>query len=205
LDERSRWETRYRQAGEPFYGRAPSPFLHRSLPLLPPPGFCLDAAGGQGRNAAFLAGLGWRVLLADVALAGVARARELARHQARPHSTAGLQLVCADLARSPLRLAPGSLDLVLVVNYHDRSLVAAAHELLRAGGVLLVEGFAKEQLGRPSGGPQDPNLLWGPNELLEAAADLRVLWYEDRLTAADDNPRHRGEKWVVRLVARREG
>jgi hypothetical protein len=84
-------------------------------------------------------------------------------------------------------------------------LVAAAHELLRAGGVLLVEGFAKEQLGRPSGGPQDPNLLWGPNELLEAAADLRVLWYEDRLTAADDNPRHRGEKWVVRLVARREG
>jgi hypothetical protein len=41
--------------------------------------------------------------------------------------------------------------------------------------------------------------------MLKAAAGLRVLCYEDRLTADDDNPRHRGERWVVRLVARREG
>jgi hypothetical protein len=34
---------------------------------------------------------------------------------------------------------------------------------------------------------------------------LRVVWYEDRLTTGDDNPKHRGEKWVVRLIARREG
>ena len=205
MDERSRWNERYRQAQEPFYGRDPSQFLRRSLPLLPPPGRCLDAAGGEGRNAAFLAALGWRVLLADMALAGVARARKLASAQTQSASAGSVQLVCADLAHSPLRLAPGTLDLLLVVNYHDRFLIASGGELLRQGGVLLVEGFAKEQLGRSSGGPQDPDLLWGPNELLRAAAGLRVLWYEDRLTADDDNPRHRGEKWVVRLIARREG
>jgi SAM-dependent methyltransferase len=203
MDERHRWEERYRQAQEPFYGRAPSPFLRRSLPLLPPPGRCLDAAGGEGRNAVFLASLGWQVVLADLALAGLTRARELAR-RADP-SPGSVRLVCADLADSPLQLAPGSLDLLLVVNYHDRFLIAAGRELLRPGGVLLVEGFAKEQLGRSSGGPQDPDLLWAPNELLDVTAGLRVVWYEDRLTAEDDNPRHRGEKSVVRLIARREG
>jgi SAM-dependent methyltransferase len=203
MDERQRWEERYRQAAEPFYGREPSPFLRRSLQLLPGPGRCLDAAGGEGRNAVFLASLGWEVVLADVALAGLARARELAR--AAAPSSGAVRPVCADFARSPLRLASGSLDLLLVVNYHDRALVGVAPELLRPGGVLLVEGFAKEQLGRSSGGPQDPDLLWAPNELLHAAHGLRVLWYEDRLTAEDDNPRHRGEKWVVRLIARREG
>ena len=203
MDERSRWEARYLQAQEPFYGRAPSAFLQRSLPLLPPPGRCLDAAGGEGRNALFLASLGWQVVLADVALTGLTKARALAR--AAAPSSGLLQPVCADLARSSLRLPPASLDLLLVINYHDRSLVAAGLELLRPGGVLLVEGFAKEQLGRSSGGPQDPALLWHPNELLEIAAGLRVLWYEDRVTADDDNPRHRGEKAVVRLVARREG
>jgi SAM-dependent methyltransferase len=203
VDERQKWEERYRQAQEPFYGRAPSSFLRRSVPLLPEPGRCLDAAGGEGRNAVFLASLGWQVVLVDLALAGLTRARERAR--AAAPLARGVWPVCADFARSPLRLARASLDLLLVVNYHDRALIAGSHELLRPGGVLLVEGFAQEQLGRSSGGPQDLDLLWGPNELLEAVADLRVLWYEDRLTAEDDNPRHRGEKWVVRLVARREG
>jgi len=204
VDVREKWEQRYRQATEPFYGRTPSPFLQRSLELLPGPGRCLDAAGGEGRNGAFLASLGWEVLLVDVALAGLARARGLAFGN-RPAGPGGVRIVCADLGNPPLRLAAGSLDLVLVVNYHDRALVAAARHWLRPGGVVLVEGFAREQLGRPSGGPQEPELLWRPNELLEAASGLRVVWYEDRLTAGDDNPRHRGEKWVVRLIARREG
>ena len=204
VDERQKWEQRYGQAAEPFYGRTPSPFLQRSLALLPAPGRCLDAAGGEGRNAVYLASLGWHVLLADVALAGLARARELVRANGA-RQAGGVRLVCADLASSPLRLAAASLDLLLVVNFHDRTLLGDARRLLRPGGVVLVEGFAREQLGRPSGGPQEPELLWRPNELLEAASGLRVVWYEDRLTAGDDNPKHRGEKWVVRLIARREG
>jgi hypothetical protein len=204
MDERSRWEERYRQPQEPFYGRDPSPFLRRSLPLLPPPGRCLDAAGGEGRNAAFLAALGWRVLLADVALAGVARAR----NRERP-DTKRVRWNCAACVRRPRRLAAATRTRI-PRPAPGRQLPRPRPGRLRrraaaAGRSATGRGFAKEQLGRSSGGPQDLDLLWGSNELLRAAAGLRVLWYEDRLTADDDNPRHRGEKWVVRLIARREG
>lgn len=204
MDERRKWESRYQQANqEPFYGRQPSPFLVRALPLLPAAGRCLDVAGGEGRNALFLAQRGWQVTVLDVAVAGLARARRRAAEEG-----ARLGLVAANTSHWPLGCPTGGWDLILVVNYHSRELLATAPSLLRRGGALLVEGFAQEQLGRTSGGPQDPALLWRPNELLELVAGaaptpLRVVWYEDRLVTDDDNPRHRGEKWVVRLVARR--
>ncbi|MGE5234943.1 MAG: methyltransferase domain-containing protein [Acidobacteriota bacterium] len=199
MDERAKWENRYQQSREFFYGREPSAFLVRSLELLPGPGRCLDIGGGEGRNAVFLASRGWHVTMVDVAAAGVARARAAARQRGVP-----VAMAVGDTAALPLAIAPSSLDLVLVVNYHDRDVVGAAGGWLRPNGALLVEGFAGEQLGRSSGGPSDPAHLWHANELLELAAGLRVVWYEDRLVVGDDNPRHRGEKWVVRMVARRQ-
>jgi SAM-dependent methyltransferase len=198
MREREKWERRYQDSEEPFYGREPSAFLVRSLPLLPPAGRCLDLGGGQGRNAVFLARRGWEVTIVDVALAGVARARAWAQ-------AAQLRLTAtvADLDEGALAPPQRSFDLVLAVNYHERPLIEAACGWLRPGGALLVEGFAREQLGRGSGGPRDPAQLWRPNELLSLVGALRVVWYEDRLTAEDDNPRHRGQKWVVRLIAKR--
>jgi len=199
VSERERWERRYRDTEEPYYGREPSGFLARSLTLLPPPGRCLDLGGGQGRNAVFLARRGWDVILLDTAVAGVARACSSARH-----AGASLAAAATDLSVGGVAVREASLDLVLLINYHDRQAVAAARGWLRPGGALLVEGFAQEQLGRGSGGPQDPAFLWHPNELPTLVGDLRVVWYEDRLTGEDDNPRHRGARWVVRLIARRD-
>ena len=198
MDERAKWESRYQRAAEPVYGREPSEFLVRALPLLPAPGRCLDVAGGEGRNGLFLASLGWQVVLADVAISGVVRARK----PASSHG-AGPMLVVADAAALPLGPGMARFDLLLVVNFHDRGMIASAERWLAPGGALLVEGFALEQLGRPSGGPQDRDLLWKPNELLDLARGLRVVWYEDRLVDGDDNPTHRGAKWVVRMIARR--
>lgn len=198
MDERHRWESRYLQAREPFYGREPSRFLQRALPLLPPGGECLDLGGGEGRNAVFLAARGFVVTLADVAVAGLARAAAESRRAA-----VGLRLVAADLRQSPLLAAEARWDLLLLVNYHDRAAVAAAHHALRPGGAVVVEGFAKEQLGRGTGGPSCADVLWGTNELLGLLFPLRVVLYEDRLVEGDVTPRHRGARWVVRAIAKR--
>lgn len=198
MHRREDWERRYLESQEPVYGREPSPFLVRSLPLLPAGGRCLDLGGGQGRNAVFLAKHGWEVFLVDAAFAAVARARAWARAE-----NVRLRAAVADLTEGGLALPKASFDLILIVNFHEREAVTGAARSLRSGGALLVEGFAQEQLGRGSGGPQDPTVLWNANELLSLAGALRVVWYEDRLTTEDDNPRHRGAKWVVRLIARR--
>jgi len=198
MRDREKWDKRYQDSEDPFYGREPSAFLARSLGLLPEGGRCLDLGAGQGRNAVFLARRGWEVVIVDAALAGVAHAQAWARVE-----KVRLPAVVADLQEGALAVPEASFDLVLMVNYHDHSTVTGAGKWLRPGGALLVEGFAQEQLGRSSGGPQDPAMLFHPNELLFLAGGLRVVWYEDRLITDDDNPRHRGAKWVVRLIARR--
>lgn len=199
MPEREKWERRYRQAKDSVFGGEPSLLMRRALPLLPPPGRCLDLAGGEGRNAVFLARLGWEVLVVDCAIAGLARAR-------RVLADCGLRasLAAADLDTPVLGDPSERFDLLLVINYHDRQWVRDAHNWLRPGGVLIAQGFAREQLGRGTGGPSSLDLLWGPNELLDlASGHLRVLLYEDRLVEEDDNPAHRGPKWVVRLIAAR--
>jgi SAM-dependent methyltransferase len=198
VDDRERWERRYQDRADGSHEREPSPFLVRSLSLLPPPGRCLDLGGGQGRNALFLAQRGWDVTVIDVALAGVAQARSLARTRGVPLAGA-----VVDLETGGLLLREGGLDLVLTINYHDATHVAEAARWLKVGGALVVEGFAGEQLGRTSGGPQNPEFLWRPNQLLALATPLRVVWYEDRLAADEENPRHPGPRWVVRLIGRR--
>lgn len=199
MQEREKWERRYRQAQDSVFGGEPSLLVRRAVPLLPRPGRCLDLAGGEGRNAVFLARLGWEVLVVDCAIAGLARAR-----RALAEGGVRARLVAGDLD-SPLLGSPGEqFDLLLVVNYHDRQWVQDAHRWLRPGGVLIAQGFAREQLGRGTGGPSNLDLLWGPNELLDlVSGHLRVLLYEDRLVEEDDNPAHRGPKWVARLVAAR--
>lgn len=198
MDELAKWESRYLGADEPFYGVEPSQFLQRSLAQLPAGGRCLDLAGGEGRNAIFLAARGWNVTLIDGAWAGVTRARSLAAKRG-----VAVNLVVGDLRRFATFPFRDGFDLVLIVNYHNRELLAAACDWLHPGGAVLLEGFAREQLGRSSGGPQDLDQLWGPNEVADLLRPLRLVWFEDRLVTVDDNPRHRGEKWVVRAIARR--
>ncbi|HNX50563.1 MAG TPA: hypothetical protein PKL08_10385, partial [Thermoanaerobaculaceae bacterium] len=70
--EREKWERRYQEAADSVFGSDPSVLVRRALPFLPPPGRCLDLGGGEGRNAVFLARLGWAVVIADCALAGLA-------------------------------------------------------------------------------------------------------------------------------------
>lgn len=163
MDERSKWERRYQQTGEePFYGWEPSPFLVRSLPLLPAAGDCLDVAGGEGRNALFLAKRGWRVTVLDVAVAGVARARRRALDTGH-----GVRVLAADSNHWPLRSTPAVWDLILVVNYHSRELIAAAGSLVRPGGCPAGGGFRPGGAGALLGRSSGPGSALAPQRTLE--------------------------------------
>ena len=197
MGDRDKWERRYLESDEPPPGGDPSAFLVRSLPLLPAPGRCLDLAGGQGRNALFLARRGWDVTLVDLAVAGVARARWAARRE-----RVDLRVAAVDLEAEGLAVPEASVDLVLMLNYHERSLVSRAARWLRSGGALVVQGFG-EPPDPARGAPGARDYFWRPNELLQLARPLRVVWYEDRIAVETENPRHPGPRRMVRMIARR--
>jgi tellurite methyltransferase len=104
--------------------RAPSRLLVQVADLLPP-GRALDLACGTGRNALYLADLGWQVTAVDWSPAAIAALGT------RPNVDARV----ADLERHEYRIEPAKFDLICDFYYLQRDLFAEIREGIRPGGV----------------------------------------------------------------------
>jgi SAM-dependent methyltransferase len=128
----------------------------------------LDVACGNGRNALYLAGQGYRVTAVDIDLSLSEQARD----------TPGVNWEQYDLEAQPWPYPASAWQGVVVVNYLCRSLLPPLVEALAPGGALLYATFAQgqERYGRP----RNPMYLLFPGELLEVARGrMRVVAYED--------------------------
>jgi SAM-dependent methyltransferase len=144
------WDERYSQPGF-AYGTEPNEFLASAAGRIPH-GPVLSLGEREGRNAAFLAGLGHRVVAVDQSEVGLAKAKKLSAHRGR-----SIETVCADLAA--FSIEPGAWAGVVSIFCHlprriRRPLYAATVQGLRPGGVLVLEAYTPEQLGRGTGGPK---------------------------------------------------
>lgn len=185
------WDERYR-AEETAPERGPASFLVAHRFLLPPRGRALDVAMGTGRNALYLASLGYEVTGIDVSGVAVERCRqEAARRGLR------IEAVHADL--ESYRLPQAAYDVVINFYYLQRNLAPQLEGALRPGGVLVFESFTREQR-RFGWGPQNDEFLLRPGELREMFAGLDVLAYREGLVEGD-----RGTKAVAGLVGRKRG
>ena len=126
--DRKRWNERYQ--ARPATVRGGSPFVIASADMLPTTGRALDLAGGDGRNAFWLAARGMQVTVADISEVALQRVTERAEATGLDVTTCEL-----DLQRE---LPPGGpWDLIICVLYLDRALLGRIHELLAPGGLLV--------------------------------------------------------------------
>jgi SAM-dependent methyltransferase len=93
------WDERYSQEGF-VYGTEPNEFLAAVAGRIPA-GPVLSLGEGEGRNAAYLASLGHRVVAVDQSEVGLAKARALAADRGLT-----IETVRADLATFPIE--PGA-------------------------------------------------------------------------------------------------
>lgn len=127
------------------------------------PGTALDLGAGDGRNAVWLAERGWRVTAVDFSTVALERGRALG-------ARAGVQVEwrLADLLHwIP---APEAFDLVVLFFIHlppgeRRVVYARAAAAVRPGGTLLVVAHDRSNLTGGVGGPQDPAVLFSPDEI----------------------------------------
>ena len=131
------------------------------------PGRALDVACGEGRNAVWLAELGWDVTGVDFSGVALDKARELARSRGVEASW-----VQADLL--DYRPEPRAFDLVLVLYLQvpaaeRREILRAAAMGVAANGTLLLVGHDRSNLEHGHGGPRDETVLYTPGDV---AADL---------------------------------
>jgi SAM-dependent methyltransferase len=165
---------------------APSAWIARFLPLLPPGAPVLDVAAGGGRHTAFARAAGHPVTAVDRDTAGLARFA----------GDEGVSVLEADLEGAPWPLAGRTFGAVVVTNYLHRPLFPHLLAAIAPGGWLLYETFAagNERFGKPS----NPDFLLRPGELREAVrGTLTVIAYEHGEVSA---PR---PAMIQRIAARR--
>ena len=163
-------------------GQAASAWVQRWSHLVPLGASVLDLACGSGRHVRWFAQRGCRVTGVDRDAAAVAPLVELA------------EIVVADVESGPWPIEGRSFDAVVVTNYLWRERLPDVLASLAPGGVLIYETFAtgNETIGKPS----NPKFLLRSGELLQAAAGLRVIAFEDGYEPAP-------ERFVQRIVAAR--
>jgi SAM-dependent methyltransferase len=149
-----------------------------------PAGRALDLGAGEGRTTLWLAERGWTVTAVDFSDVAIDRGRQ----RAEASGVAGaVEWICADLVDfDPIG---GPYDLVLLMFIHlparrRRRLLRLAAATLAPGGMVLVVGYDTSHATKGEGGPRDPAVLFGPEDI---AADLEGLRIEraERIEVGD--------------------
>jgi SAM-dependent methyltransferase len=149
-------------------------------------GRALDIAAGYGRNAVYIAGLGFEVDAVDISDVGLSR---IGREQSRVHP------IQADL--DIYQIQARTYDLILNINFLQRRLFPLIIEGLKPGGLLIFETFVEG--GAPTrDAPDCRDYLLRPNELLRAFLPLHILYYSEHPNEPPQKASH-----VASLVGRK--
>ncbi len=148
----------------------PSQFLVENIDLLPK-GRALDLAMGGGRNAVYLAKMGYETEGIDISRKEVGAALELAR-------TSGVDLKAhiRDLEGN-VHFDEASYDVIICFNYLHRTLIPKMKDAVRTGGMIVYETYIVDQT--QFGRPRNPSHLLERNELLNMFREFRCLRYRE--------------------------
>jgi SAM-dependent methyltransferase len=170
------WDARY-AASELVWSVGPNASVVEEVTAIAArraPGRALDLAGGEGRNAVWLAEQGWDVELVEFSAVALAKAATVAEARG-----VALATTLADVTVEPT-LAPADLVLVCYLQVPAGPLARAlghAAALVAPGGTLVVVAHERDNLTRGHGGPSDPAVLPTVAEVL-GAIDGRGLVVE---------------------------
>lgn len=193
------WDARYSEPGWAF-GTEPNDFLREQAHHLPP-GRVLCLAEGEGRNAVWLAQQGYAVTAVDLSSTGLKKAQGLARERGVRIETVRADLASYDFARDAWQgIVSIFAHVPAAVRRHVHAGVLTG---LAPGGVLLLEAYRPEQLGRGTGGPPDDERMLNLERLRSELGALEWLLARELDREVLEGSRHTGTASVVQLVARR--
>lgn len=190
------WNSRYAEPGF-AYGTEPNRFFESELQSLRS-GRLLLPCEGEGRNAVHAAGIGWTVDAFDLSTEGRSKCLRLAE-------ASGVEVDYRIADALAFDYGVARYDAIALIFAHFPPLVRKeVHrrclDALKPGGVLLLEAFSPAQLGKSSGGPQNPELLYSEEMLRGDFSDARILKLETARVVLDEGPYHRGPAEVIRMV-----
>ena len=171
-EDRGRWDELYGTKNYVF-GTEPSAFLKRYVHLLPV-GRALDIGMGEGRNAVFLARLGFDVAGLDISSMALAKARKLAQER-------GVRITTIQADLSQYDLPENVYDVVININFLDRALIPKIKKSVKPGGYVVYENPTIDQLKFATGSELRRDQLLEKGELRRLFADWESIRLEEKI------------------------
>jgi SAM-dependent methyltransferase len=195
------WNERYSEPGF-MYGTEPNEFLVEAAHHIPP-GPVLSLGEGEGRNAIYLARLGYDVTAVDQSDVGLAKLERRA-------GELGLAIHTRQVDLADYKFEPAAWAGIVSIFCHlppaiRGPLYADLKQGLRPGGVFILESYTPDQCGRGTGGPPDPAMMLTLAELHRDLAGLEFLHARELEREVREGAYHSGLAAVVQVVARRGG
>lgn len=198
------WNERYSEK-EYVYGKKPNRYFQEKLEELRP-GRILLPAEGEGRNAVYAARMDWEVSAFDISEEGKNKARKLAREYKVELDYQVGKLEVLDYKKE-------EFDAIGLIFAHFPKQIRENYfqqfdKYLRPGGVIIFEGFSKEQVeyqkhNPKAGGPKDAEMLYTKEELEADLRGYKFEEFEEKEIELEEGEYHKGKAAVIRFLARK--
>lgn len=196
----SQWNTRF-QTENYVYGKEPNAFLTEFQKKIEITGDALAIAEGEGRNAVYLAKQGMSVTAWDYAESGLAKTNKLAVERGVVVTT---ELV--DLNEANWNEAKWD-EIVCIFGHFPTELrqktLKGVKEAVKPGGYFLTEVYSHYQIPYKSGGPQDLDFLYKPEEFLKVFAEWRIVHFFMGEVVRHEGELHNGVSHVIQFVGQK--
>ena len=196
------WNKRY-QDQDYLFGVEPNDFIRAVVPTPPSDAKttlkAFAPADGEGRNGVYLAKLGYHVTTVDVSNLAVDKANALAaEHEVTLHSHVG------DIFTFPCPVDHYDLVVISFMHFlpddHIR-FMELMKTTLKPGGMLVMEGYTKDQMPLASGGPKNPDMLFSRDQIAENFADFNIHLLQETRRHLAEGTRHQGEAATLQILA----
>ena len=198
----SHWNNRYSNHTA-AYGDRPNVFFAEQLSKLNNKDnskSILLPCDGEGRNGVYAAKEGWNVMSFDESEVGVIKSLSWAKR-----AKVSITSIVADAFKY---IPEERFDvLVLIFAHMPEDMREEFHERviswIKPGGILILEGFHKDQLGLGSGGPKNLGMLYNEVMIRGDFKELNIEILERAEHILDEGPFHQGRAITMQLVARK--
>jgi cyclopropane fatty-acyl-phospholipid synthase-like methyltransferase len=196
----SRWSQRF-ATEEYIFGLEANAYLQAQHSHLIK-GRTLAIADGEGRNGVWLAEQGHQVRTFDFIEAAVQKARKLAQQR-----QVKLDAVCCDWR--DFDWAPNAYDNVVGIFFQflgpeERTqMFRKMDQTLKPGGILLIQGYSKEQMQYHTGGPGKIDHLYDEALIQESFASYEWLDLQTYVQEIHEGCAHSGLSGLLGFVGRK--
>lgn len=192
------WDKRYAE-NETVYGKQPNRFFKNFIDTHKP-GTILLPAEGEGRNAVYAAGKGWKVDAFD--FSEEARKKAIILSKESNLAINYWRDEIENFRASKKYDAAGLIYVHLPKNIRE-TFHREIHNSLKSGGYLIFEAFAKEQIHLNSGGPKDVSLLYDAPAICSDFPFLHIISCGQKEIELNEGIFHKGKAAVLQLTGQK--